>query len=731
MENGNISKGEILVVEDTSSSLVMLTEILEKEGYTVRQAQDGRMALGTVKARKPDLVLLDISMPDMDGFEVCERLKADPVTADVPVIFCSALHDTEFKIKGFSVGAVDFVTKPYHSEEVLVRVKTHLELSRLRNRLELLVDERTMELQSTAESLRQEIITRKKTEHELNLASKAFEASMSGIAVTDKNLNMVTVNPAFKRVTGYSRKQCIGKNIDLLYSDKHEGLIPLKRENILAELKQAGTWNAESWCRRRDGNEIPVVLHAHEFRENSNDVSHYIFTLADVSETKDAQTLIDFLVHRDSLTGLANKLVARKHFEQATLNPGDMATKIALVSLDLDRFKVINDSRGHLTGDRVLRVIGERLSSVCESHALIAREGGDEFLLLLSDLESRKAVEGLVEQVLQAIAEPISIDNHNLSVTSSAGIALYPEDGHDFATLLKNGEIALYAAKKLGGGTYCCFDRKLDAQARLQLELEQHLRSAATNGEFQLVYQPKIAVVNGEISGAEALVRWNNPHLGMVSPADFIPLAEESGLILEIDEWVLYEVCRQIAVWKNQGIGVPKVSVNLSTLQFKRGDLANLIQKSTETHGVPASCLDLEITEGVLMENLQSALPILHGLKTLGVSTSLDDFGTGYSSLSYLQKLPIDTLKIDKSFIDEVHVSKSDADISRTILALGHSLNLNVVAEGVEYQEQFDFLQAHGCNEIQGYFFSKPLPPDDFKEYYLNNIHSGKQASSA
>lgn len=706
------AQGCILIADDTPAFSCLLTDVLESEGYTVYQAQNGQMALDLVQKHLPELVLLDIAMPVLDGYGVCQKMKENPATASIPVIFCSGLDETEDKLLGFSLGAVDFITKPYQPREVLVRVQTHLELSRLRHRLEQHVAERTAELEATAKSLRGEVEARKQAEQELRLSAKAFDASPSAIMVTDKNGIIQAVNPAFTRLTGYTREEALGNTPHLIKSDKHD---PAFYQSMWKTLTECDSWSGEIWNRRKDGNVVPMMESIHPVREPDGSLTHYIATLADVSESRDAQTLIDFLAYRDGLTGLPNRLVARKNFEQATHEADKSGQKIALLYMDLDRFKIINDSLGHLTGDQLLKQLSGRLTSCLGEGHMLARNGGDEFLIIAPNIHSLEDVHALGNSLLQEVKRTDLVELHTLAVTTSVGIALYPDDGETFEDLLKDAENALYACKKKGGDAFCLFTREMDAEARLRMNVENSLRNAVFNDEFRLLYQPKVSLATGKIIGAEALVRWNSPVLGFVSPANFIPLAEESGLILSIDEWVVETACRKLHEWQIAGMPEIKVSVNLSALQFRRGDLNALIRRVLRESGLDANRLELEITEGVLMENLHSTLSILQGLKDIGVSISLDDFGTGYSSLSYLQKLPIDTLKIDKSFVDDIHMKDSNAVIVRTIIALGHNLGLDVIAEGVEHQAQYEFLQAHGCDQIQGYYFSKPVPPEEFE----------------
>lgn len=717
---GDPINGEILIVEDALSSLILLTDILSNEGYIIRQALDGEMALATIGNRTPDLIILDVDMPGMDGFEVCREIKEKADTSHIPVIFCSAFSSPQHKVKGLSVGAVDFIAKPYHFEEVLVRVRTHLELSRLRNSLEKEVAKRTQDLESIASSLRKEISEKQNAQKELMLASKAYEASFSGIMIADCKENIVSVNPAFSRITGYCRNDVVGSSIHLILSKKDDLNIEGK---IRSSVSEQGNWSGEIWCARKDGNVIPTMYTIFALNDSVEQVTHYIITIADLSESKDAQTLIDFLAHRDSLTGLANRLMVRKQFEQmvATAKVGGGISNVLIMCLDLDRFKVINDSLGHAVGDQLLKHLASRLSDLLSKGCLLSREGGDEFLIITDCRDCADKAEEIAQKILAEVSKGDVIDHHRLSVTTSIGAAVYPNDGVDFSELLMNAENALYSSKKRGGNCFSMFTPQMDAEARLRMELESCMRNAVASDEFQLVYQPKVSLETGCIVGAEALVRWNSPVLGFVSPANFIPLAEETGLILDIDEWVVGSVCQQISLWRSRGIDINKVSVNLSALQFQRGDLITLIESVLSASDVDPYHLDLEITEGLLMWNFDSAIAILNKLKDVGVSISLDDFGTGYSSLSYLQKLPIDTLKIDKTFVDEIHLNKRDAAITGTIIALANSLGLNVVAEGVEHREQYELLKENRCHEIQGYYFSKPLAPDDFEQLFLKS----------
>lgn len=710
------SVGDILIAEDGPVSLMTLARILAAHGHSVRQATNGEEALTQIRLKRPDLVILDVEMPGLSGFEVCNELKRYRGTDTIPVMFCSSLTNLEARINGFRCGAVDFICKPYHSEEIALRVATHLELFRLRNHLEKTVADNVAQLVKVADSWRNEADQRKQVQQRLSLTSKAFEASFSGMAIVDSEGVVAAVNPAFTRTTGYRSEGISGREIDIIIDAKNE---LYSKERIRSEVEMHGSWNGEIWCRCKDGNVIPVMMSIVPADRAEGPASHYIVTLADLTESKDAQTLIDFLVHRDNLTGLANRTVAKMHFDSNVLECSQSSTKMGVMLLDVDRFKVINDSLGHAAGDQLLKNIANLLQEKLGDQYILSRDGGDEFLIITPNVKHITQIEALADTILMQFCREYSVDQFRVYVGASIGAAIYPDHGGNFSALVKRAEQALYHAKDRGGACASLFQEEMDAAARSRAELESQLRQAIVSDEFQLVYQPKLCVVTGQVTGAEALVRWNSPQLGFVSPADFIPLAEETGLILDLDEWVVKAVCSQIREWNDRSIPVSKVSVNLSALQFKRGDLGNLIKRVLQEHALPASALDLEITEGMLMNDAEGAIAILHTLKQIGVSISLDDFGTGFSSFSYLQKLPIDTLKVDKIFVDEIDHNQRDANITGTIISLGKSLGLNVVAEGVERSEQFAQLKAAGCDEIQGYWYSKPLSPKDYEQFIL------------
>ena len=660
----------------------------------------------------PGQLILAMTLPDMDGLELCRRFRADKAIGDIPIIFLSSRDELADRIKDLRPWADDYLTEPYEFDELLLRIRTQLELRSLRAGLEEHVRNRTAHLETAANTLREEINRRHKAEEALELAGKVFEASVDGIMVTDVRGAIMAINPAFTRITGYTGDDVLGKNPNLLKSDRHDEQF---YEGKWLSLRENGFWAGEVWYRRKDGNVSPMMETMSLCMDESGNISNYISVIVDISEIKDAQTLIKFLAYHDPLTGLPNRIVAREHFDKMVDDASSGGNRVAVICFDIDRFKVINDSIGHAIGDQVLKLLaGKFLSSLNDSDK-ITRQGGDEFLLISGAVKNRDQAAGIAQLIIELIAQELTVDGHRLSISASLGIALFPDHGECLDDLLRNAENALYQAKKDGGNSYRFFTEEMSRDAVRKLEMQTLLRSALANDEMEVFYQPKIELKSGNIVGAEALLRWHNPQLGQVSPADFIPFAEETGLIHPIGEWVLGVVCSQIRKWRDEGLDAVRVSVNLSGRQFLDKNIGGIVEDAIHGNGIPPRLIELEITESILMGNINYAILILHTLKEIGVTVSLDDFGTGYSSLNYLKNLPIDTLKIDKSFIDEVHTSSSDAAIALTIIALSRNLGMEVVAEGVENQEQYAFLRNNGCDLIQGYYFSKPLPAAEFE----------------
>lgn len=456
--------------------------------------------------------------------------------------------------------------------------------------------------------------------------------------------------------------------------------------------------------------------------------SQQVVTLVrDITDRKQAEEQIAYMAYHDSLTGLPNNRLFKDRLQQSLAHAQRNKTILAVMFLDLDRFKLINDSMGHDVGDKLLQIIADRLTEGTRRHDSVsikssinansvARLGGDEFTILLENVNGQKAVTTVANRLIELSCQPIVIDNHEIFTSTSIGIALYPNDGDEVETLLKNADTAMYHAKKQGRNNYQFFDTSMNQASVEQLAIETSLRKAIDNNELALYYQPQVSIKSGQIIGMEALLRWKHPKKGFISPASFIPVAEETGLIISIGEWVIREACKQGAAWQKQGYKPVTISVNLSAKQLREEQLNEIIARILFETGMNPKYLGLELTESAIIIEPERALTRLQSIKSLGIKMSMDDFGTGYSSLSYLKRFPLDTLKIDQSFIRDLMVNNEDASLVKAIISMAHSLGMDVIAEGVEQQEQLEFLGVHGCDTIQGYFFSRPLPADELEK---------------
>jgi len=544
----------------------------------------------------------------------------------------------------------------------------------------------------------------------LERAAKVFEYSKEGILVTDANNCIISVNRSFTEITGYTPEEAMGRDPSFLSSGREDDQF---YQGMWDSLSKTGTWQGELWNRRKNGDVYPESLTIISVKGDDGAVINHIGIFGDISERKQAEARIQQLAHYDVLTGLPNRVLFSDRLEQALIYAQRSQSSVALLFLDLDRFKQINDTLGHGVGDQLLQMVAQRLLGCVREQDTVSRQGGDEFIVVLPGTDMAGA-ESVADKMLQSVIQPYQLEGHVLRISSSIGIAMYPEHAQDAETLIKYADVAMYQAKEGGRNKYLHFDPSMNASAYERLTMESRLRVAVERQELRLYYQPQVDLVDGRIIGCEALVRWQHPDLGLVSPASFIPLAEETGLIMQISDWVLEEAIRQCRAWRDAGLQTPVVSVNLSPLQFRQRDLQEQVARLLETYAVPASALELELTESILMQGVERTLTTLHALTALGVTISIDDFGTGYSSLSYLKRFPIKKLKIDQSFVRDVTEDPNDATMVRTIILMAHSLKLHVIAEGVETESQAAFLRESGCERAQGYLFGRPMPAEAF-----------------
>lgn len=547
----------------------------------------------------------------------------------------------------------------------------------------------------------------RRAERERRVALEVLRSMSEAVAVIDLDFRFISVNPAFSRITGYSEEEVIGQNSRLLDSSQHSAEFYRRVRDVL---ERTGHWAGEMWQKRKDGEEFLGWIEMSEVRDAMGLRSHFVAVVNDITDKKRAEQELRYLANYDTLTGLPNRALLSERLGRAIVRARRQETRVAVLFLDLDRFKDINDSLGHAAGDRLLKAAATRLQATVGASDTVARLGGDEFTVVLEDVESIPAVERMAREILTAFSMPLEVDErHDVSITPSLGISLYPDHALVPTDLLKFADTAMYQAKAEGRNTYQIYNETMDAESRRRATVLASLRKALDRGEFRLVYQPRMALADGRITGVESLLRWHSAELGEIPPTVFIPLAEESGLILQIGDWVLSEALQTLKRWRSHGLNEISIGVNVSVLQLLRGNLPEQLRNLIHEQGVPANRIELEVTESMVMQNAEQTTHVLNELRKLGVTLAIDDFGTGYSSLVYLKRLPIDTLKIDKEFIGDLTRDPDDEAITATVITMGHSLGLNVIAEGVESEQQLSYLREQGCDEIQGFWLSPPL----------------------
>ncbi|MCC6134541.1 MAG: EAL domain-containing protein [Gammaproteobacteria bacterium] len=560
--------------------------------------------------------------------------------------------------------------------------------------------------------LAHDVTERMQVEERLCQAATVFENTREGITITDADERILRVNRAFCELTGYTEEEVQGQTPRLLRSGRQS---PAFYAALWASLRDTGHWQGEVWNRRKNGEVYPELLSISAVRNAAGVVTHYVGVFADLSLIKASEERLDYLAHHDLLTGLPNRLLLSARLQHSIDVAHRDGGTLALLVLDLDRFKDVNDSYGHSAGDTLLQQVAERLTNRLRGADTVTRLGGDEFAVLLEDLAQPQDAARVAMDIIGILSEPWRLANDaEVRLGASLGISLFPEHGRTAEDLLQQADAALYQAKSEGRGRFQYFSADLTQAARQRLELEARLRRAISEGQLRVYYQPQVDIPSGRIVGAEALVRWQDPKRGLIPPGHFIRVAEETGLISLIGEWVLRETCRQGKAWRDAGLPPLTLAVNLSAHQLHHGDLTAIVLQILNDTGFPAEWLELELTESALMQREAGAVTILERLRGLGLHLAMDDFGTGYSSLAYLRRFPLDVLKIDKSFVDDLPYQREAMEIAATIIAMGHTLGLKVLAEGVETPEQLAFLQLRGCDRYQGYLTSPPVPAEAF-----------------
>ncbi|GAB4477818.1 MAG: EAL domain-containing protein [Burkholderiaceae bacterium] len=713
----------VLLVDDDPVARLLTASALAERRWNVIEAESGAQALAAFAQHRPDVVVLDALMPELDGFATCERLRRLPGGEHVPVLMLTGLDDEESIARAYEAGATDFFVKSTSQWTLLSqRLRYLLRAARLREQLAA-------------------------SQAQLNEAQRIARL---GSWEWDMTRRRVTLSDECYAIAGLTRQEDGLADWFVwtrVLEDERPRIAELFRHAV------AGTGRLDFECRivRPDGQLRVVHVEAEIERDNGGRAVGVRGVLQDMTDRRQAEDQIRQLANFDSLTGLPNRRFFRDQFAVSLERARQSGTHVALLFIDIDRFKQINDTLGHQAGDELLREVARRLYLAVRETDTVARAamaaagapvsggerredfarlGGDEFTILLTELADVGMVERVAQRLLEVLRVPIACGGHEVFVTASIGVALFPQHGDDVETLVRKADIAMYSVKDAGRNGWQIFDDAMNTATAQRWRLETALHRALERNELVLHYQPKVDATSGAIVGAEALMRWKRGD-ELVAPAEFIALAEETGLIVPITDWAIGEVCRQIAAWRREGVAPVPVSINISSRHVQRADLLAPLQRALAAHEVPAALIELELTESVLMHNLATALPLLQALKQLGVSISIDDFGTGYSSLAYLKRLPIDTLKIDRSFVRELEANDDDAAIVAAIIALAGSLRLQVVAEGVETRAQMQRLVAAGCRLMQGWLFARAMPGDEFAHLlHGGGCHPGWRVAS-
>lgn len=686
------SGGTILIVDDELQNRRLLEVLLLPEGYQTVMAASGEEALTIVAQQAPDLILLDIMMPGMDGYAVAKSIKANELTSNIPIIMLTAQIDREARLAGLSAGAEEFLTKPVDRAELWLRVRN---LLRLKAYGDFLINQSVM--------LEQQVQARTAT---LQRFQSAMDATADSILLIDSaSQRFIEVNATACKLFGYSRKE-------FLELDPAELTLITPQQlqcefNAIINGNISGT-HEEILAKRKDGTEVTVEMHRHAIR--SGDSTVIVGVLRDITERKQAEQRMYQLAHYDTLTGLPNRTLFYETLTRTLLLSAEKDVSAAIMFIDLDHFKNINDTIGHAAGDELLSQFSNRLMQCVRVRDTVGRLGGDEFAVILLMPNGPPGALQVAAKIRNALVAPFSLQGHEVTVTASIGITLYPDDAGDAGTLLKYADTAMYQAKHAGRDNYRFFTSQMNADMLARLALEKALRQAIEKQEFVLYYQPKVQLSSGRITGLEALLRWERPGYGLVAPNTFIPMLEETGLIVKVGSWVVATACKQLGAWAGTDIGQVQISVNVAGRQFLEGDLEADVRAGLSDNGIDGKMLELELTESSLMANTSSTITKLKNIRQLGVQIAIDDFGTGYSSLAYLRRFPVDKLKIDIAFIRNVISVPDDAAIVLAIIGLAHNLQMEVVAEGVETVDQLDYLKRHHCDQVQGYYFSRPLP---------------------
>jgi diguanylate cyclase (GGDEF)-like protein/PAS domain S-box-containing protein len=694
----------LLLVDDKPELLKSLSEVVRLHGYQVTEALGGKAALEMLDSREFDVVLLDLIMPDVSGHDVLEFAAARKLFPKFIVVSGDASF--EGVRRALTCGASHFVKKPFEPAELIATIEKTLSLRRL-ERSNQLMEERIKE----SEELHKFIVN----------------SSPDLVYLLDRNGCFEFLNDRVESALGYRKDELIGKHYsELIFEDDLEAARNLFNERRTGD---RATRNVEVRVRSRrvrsadrpfQTQTVWMDLTAMGRYSDDNERTRENFigtygTARDISERKEAEQVINFQAYHDLLTHLPNRALLKDRLSLAITQAQRNKRRLAVMFLDLDRFKIVNDTLGHTMGDRLLKAVANRLQGCLRGGDTLSRFGGDEFTLLLPEVRTRDDVVVIASKILDKLAAPFVIDGHELFVGASIGIAMYPEAGDSVEALIQSADIAMYHVKGRGKNSYQFFSDDMNHKFSTRLSLERELRAALSTGQLRVHYQPQVDLGDGRIIGVEALVRWQHPRHGLIEPAEFLPVAEETGLITQVDEWVQIHAFAEVAEWRRAGLGDVRLSVNMSSQQLEQDAFLDRFLGNLDASGLAADRVKIEITENAIMRDMEVIVPKLRALRKSGVRIAIDDFGTGYSSLSYLQRFPVNTLKIDRSFVGDIRADLGDASIINAIVAMARGLKLDLIAEGVETRTQLKYLRSQGCREVQGFIFSRPIPGSEFK----------------
>ena len=690
----------ILVVDDEEINRLFVREALEQVGFRVYEASNGVEALEQFSRWRPDLIIMDVMMPEMDGFSTCAQLRESSKGNRVPILIMTALEDDISIGQAYEYGATDFITKPIHARLLAHRVQYMLRGSITLNAL-------------------------LRSEARLGLAQRIAKV---GNWEWDPSTGQFRVSPELCRLLEIQPDDFGGTKeayLDLVHEHDRAGLDLA----LTALIEKQTPCDIDHRIILPTGTEVTINLQAEAVFDDQLKAYTIVGMAKDISERKRAEREIHQLAYYDSLTGLPNRVLFKDRVTQAIAHANRYQSLLAVLFLDLDRFKVINDTLGHTTGDHLLKQVAERLAesvrhsdSIGRSHEeaeayQMARLGGDEFTILLTNIRDAQDARKVARRMLESLTRPFVLDGHEMAITASVGIAIFPTDGNSLEQLLKNSDTAMYQAKEQGRNNAQFYSATMNSQAEERLALENDLRKALERQELLVYFQPQIDIQTNQIIGAEALVRWHHPLRGILLPSAFFAVANETGLIRQVDEVVLQRACQHSKSWQTAGYAPIRISVNVSNSFFHGISLTSTVSRTLRDTQLHPAYLELELTESIALHHVEASIKMLHELRALGLQLAIDDFGTGYSSLSHLQRFPLNRLKIDQSFIQDLANNPTNALITSAIISLAHSLNLKVLVEGVETEEQLTILRRQGCDEAQGYFLGRPMPEEEFRQF--------------